>query len=237
MRILLWLVLIALAAGCAKKLEHGTTEEFFMNWLKNHGETNIVVDAGGVGIANSPTRLRASLYGSNKKATGNHVVEIEFRIILPSKDEIIEYVGGMGTNELQAVDDSLANFLFTTFHVVYKSFMNPSDPHQGLEEMVINGQTRQVAMGDLYSRRSNNAKEPLDLDSIRAQIRKTIGILPLSGQPHWIKLVYYQVDGKPMTVSATVDNEEHSVLTSAIKDIQWPKLDGYYLAKQFIVIK
>lgn len=61
--------------------------------------------------------------------------------------------------------------------------------------------------------------------------------LPLSKQPHWIKIVYGQHRGEPITASASLDNREDQSLTSAIKALHWPKSRSFYMAKQFILVK
>lgn len=236
MRTCLGILIIAVAAGCAKDPAESTTEPFFVDWLEAHGETDVVVDKQGVGIADNPTRLKASLYGSDRGDDGGYLVETEFRIRLPSGGEIVEYVAGGGETEEQAVHDCLANFTLTTFHVVYKGFINPSDPHQTVEQVDIAGQTREMILGDIYMRGSESA-EPIDLNAMRPQIQGAIAALPLSKEPHWIKIVYGQANGQAGVVSATLDNEEHQALTSAIRGLNWPQQDGFFMVKQFIVVK
>lgn len=82
----------------------------------------------GVGVGNNATRLRASLYGS-KPSNKGCVVEMEFTIKLPDNRSITEFVAGIGDSEAQAISDAQLNFMLTTFHVVYKGFINDADPH------------------------------------------------------------------------------------------------------------
>jgi len=235
MRAGLWIIALGLCAGCGKEARNTKTEAFFVDWLKAHGETNIVSDSKGVGLTGNATRLKASIYDSKKHADGRYVVETEFRIRMPSGGEIVEFVAGIGDTEAQAINDSLLNFTLTTFHVVYKGFMNPADPHQTLRPITLNGQPRQIAMGDIYMR--SGKTNQTDLNLLRPKIEDAIGRLTLSPQPHWIKIVYGHVKTNPPTVSVTLDNEEHPSLTAAIKDLPWPEGDDFYMVKQFIVIK
>jgi hypothetical protein len=236
MKPLLCILVAILGFGCAKAPVRTKTESFFVDWLQAHGETNVIVDAGGVGIGGNATRLKASVYGSNRNPNGTCVVEAEFRIRLPSGGEIVEFVAGMGDSEDKALNDSLVNFALSTFHVVYKSFINPTDPHQTLESVTINSSPRQLAMGDLYMRGSST-NDPPELSTVRSQIRAAIGGLPLSAEPHWIKIVYSQTNGMPMTVSATLDNKDQPALTAAASGFAWPKQEAFYLAKEFVVVK
>jgi hypothetical protein len=110
-------------------------EKFFVEWLQQHGEKGVVADSRGVGIEGNTTRLRAALYGAKKHPQGSTTAELEFRITLPSGDEIVEHLAGLGENQDAATKDALINFVLTTFHPVYKAFMNPDDPHQTVHKI------------------------------------------------------------------------------------------------------
>jgi hypothetical protein len=38
-------------------------------------------------------------------------------------------------------------------------------------------------------------------------------------------------------VEVTVDNHTHPVLTTKLTELNWPGYDGFYMAKEFMVIK
>jgi hypothetical protein len=244
--------MLFLTAGCGKgttvrsapRLEETSAQpsqrplpnDFFVGWLEAHGHKDVVVDADGVGVANNATRLKASLYGSNEHKNSGFVVETEFTIRLPSKRIITEFLGGTGKTEEEAIKDTMLNFTVTTFHVVYKAFINPLDPHMGMKKLQINGAEREVILGDILSR-GNTAEGEVNLNPMREEIRKAISKLALEPSPHWIKIVYSQHESKPMTVAATLDNGDHKGLTDAITALPWPRSDRFYMAKQFIVIK
>lgn len=225
-----------LLAGCSRQSDSAKYDKFFRDWLTQHGEQEVVVDEGGVGIAASPTRLKTSTYESNKHDGGGYTVELEFKTQLPGGREIIDYVAGMGDTEEQAAQDAMLNFTLSTFHVVYKAFMNPDDPHQSIQEVSIAGQKRQMLSGDLFLRGSEGSGS-IDLEAMRPQIQAAIVALPLSDGPHWIKVVYGQNAGERIIVAATFDNQDQVALTETIGKLSWPKSDGFYMAKQFIVIK
>jgi hypothetical protein len=215
--------------------ERAAEDDFFAGWLRAHGETDIVTDARGIGVSGNGTRLRASPYGETPHGGGVLVVETEFRVHLPSGDEIVEYVAGVGASRKAADDDARANFATSTFHVIYRSFINPSDPHQQEEPIVLNGLPRSLVRGDVVVR--NFGGGPVDVSLVESQLKDILSKLSLSAAPHWIKIVYQQTDGAPDTVAVTLDNTEHASLISAIKRLPWPRQPGSYTAKQFIVIK
>jgi len=195
----------------------------------------VVVDVRGVGLAGNDTRLKASTYGVNKTGAG-YSVEMEFRVALPGGGEIVEYVAGVGEDETKARNDSMANFVLTTFHAIYKSFMNASDPHQEIETVSIDGKEREMARGDMYFR-GESGFEGEEMKAIRDSIREAIVQQHLGVHPHWIKVVYAQMNSQPTMVAVTRDNRDDLTLTAAVKALPWPSRDTFYMAKQFIVIK
>lgn len=211
------------------------TEEYFAEWFKSHGENDVVVDANGVGLRSNPTRLKASLYESRKQQDG-YVLELEFRIRLADGSEIVEYLGGAGETEEQAINDNILNFTLTTFHVIYKSFINGADPHVEMKPLTIHGQQRNVALGPIMMR-GGDPNQNLDLNAMLPGIEHILEQLDLPAGPHWIKIVYSQDARSPRIVEVTLDNNIHEWLTRAIKGLDWPKQDSFYLAKQFIVIR
>jgi hypothetical protein len=210
-------------------------DEYFVKWLKDHKHTDVVVDAVGVGIANNATRLRAGLHGSNEHQQGV-VVEVEFTIVLPSGRTITEFVAGLGDTEQAAINDAFVNFTLTTVHVVYKGFINADDVHMESKMMPVNGRDREVIAGDLYLR-GNVASDKVDLNALRPEILSILQNLPLSPEPHWIKLVFMQQDSKPVTVAVTLDNEDSPELTRAIQGLNWPLVEGFYMVKQFLLVR
>jgi hypothetical protein len=214
----------------------GKLNQFFVDWLKGHGhaESDIVVDGRGVGLAGNTTRLKASIYDVQTHDDA-WSVETEFHITLPGGEEIVEFLAGSGKSEEEAIDDTLANFVLTTFHVVYKSFLNVDDPHQQIKQLSLGGQTRQVAFGDIYCRGQEGTS--FDLSLFQPRVEEAISTITVSGGPHWIKLVYGQMKGEPITVAVTLDNGDETTLTEAVKNLGWPKQEGFYMVKQFIVIQ
>lgn len=235
MKIFSWLLLVALLAGCGRSPEISSTDQFFVKWLKDHGETNVVADASGIGLAGNKTRLHASLYGSEHAKTG-FSVEVEFRITLPEGGPIIEYVSGIGETKDKAMAQAMVNFILTTAHVVYKAFMNPSDPHQRVKSVLIDGKTRELFAGDMIQLGDGEGGS-IDLDSMSAQLQDLVAALPLGPGPHWIKLIYSQHHSKPVVVAASLDNKDSADATDALNKLKWPARDDFYMVKQFIVVK
>ena len=208
---------------------------FFVRWFEAHGHTDVVVGTDGVGVKDNATRLKASLYRSKQGANGRFVVEIEFQVRLPSGSIIREYVAGMGDTDEEAVNDALVNFTLTTFHVVYKGFINAADPHMTMNTVSISGANRKVVVGDMLFRGATGGK--VDLDLLNSEFQGILENSSLTPGPHWIKFAYGQTDGQAQTVWVTLDNDDHPEMTNAIKGLKWPRRNGFYLVKQFVLVK
>jgi hypothetical protein len=229
-------VLVTALCGCSRSEQVSKSNEFFATWLQAHGESNVVVDASGVGLKGNATRLRYKLYGSERTKNGGWSAELEFRVRIPDGREIVEYVSGTGDTPEKAGDDAKLNFLLSTFHVVYRSFMNPSDPHQREESILIGGQPRALVLGDSMTRGETTNSAP-DMFPLREGFRKIVAAQPLSPQAHWIKIIYANHRSKVMMCAVTLDNEDSPALTAAVKDLPWPRKDEFYMVKQFLVVK
>jgi hypothetical protein len=240
------LLALVLVFGCANNRRNGVSgptaaaaparlTTFFVDWLKTHGEKSIVTGKDGVGVAGNATRIRASIYGSDRRGAG-YLVETEFNIHLPSGVDITEFVAGVGETEDKALDDTLVNFALTTFHPIYKCYINPADPHQPLDRISQpGGGAREIAMGDLLTRGGDGSKK--DFGPVRKGVKAAVAAVKLPDGPHWIKIVYGRAKDTSANVSVTLDNSENPELMSAVKELTWPPAGAGYIAKQFILVK
>jgi hypothetical protein len=233
---LLTITLLLFVLGCSRSEQKSKSNEFFVQWLQSHGETNIVIDRRGVGLAGNATRLHSSLYGTEKQRDGSVTVETEFRVRLADGREIIEFVAGTGDSPGAAEKDSKLNFLLSTFHVIYRAFMNPADSHQTEEKVTINGKARVMIMGDSMTRSRTTNGSP-DIFPLRSQFREVLSPLSVSPESHWIKIIYAQHGSNVMACSVTLDNLENAALTQSVRKLPWPVQQEFYMVKQFIVVK
>lgn len=155
---------------------------------------------------------------------------------LPDRREIIEHVAGASDSLDKAEADAKMNFALTTFHVIYRGFLNPRDAHQTEEKITIGGQPRVLVLGDTMTRSQTTNNTP-DMFPFRDDFRKVLAPLPLGAQTHWIKIIYANHHSNTMMCVVTLDNEESPTLTEAVKNLAWPKQEEFYMAKQFIVVK
>jgi hypothetical protein len=227
---------LAILCGCSKSAPPAPkVNDFFVSWFGEHGESNIVVDAEGIGVAGNPTRVGCSLY-QFQETNDDVTAELEFTVHLPDQREIVEFVSCSGDTLKKAEDDAVLNFGLTTFHVVYRAVINTNDPHQREETVAIGGQPRALVIGDTLARAQSTNDTP-NLFPMRDEIRKALAPLTLSPETHWIKIVYANHHSEAVICAVTLDNKNNPALTESVEKLAWPKQEAFYMAKQFIFVK
>lgn len=220
------------AAGAEAPTKASAGDDFFVTWLEAHGETSVVTDAGGVGVAGNPTRLRGARSSLTEHKDSSSTVMIQFRARLPARGEIVESLPGYGASPEAADDDARKRFANTTLDLIYRGFIKSPDPQKDAAPVTINGLQRTLVLGELSLRGRQG-----DLGSISAQIEKLIAALPLSAAPHWFKIVYSQADGVPNTVEVTLDNANHPGMVASLGELPWPKQTELYTFRRLIVVR
>jgi hypothetical protein len=204
-------------------------QDHLVQLLRDHGEKNLITDSQGVGLPGQSARLEVKLYDATRGEVG-WMVEMEIKIHLPNS-EILEFVSGSGETREKATTICLLNFTTTTFHVLYKAFLNPSDTHLDSISFGPKDHPRQLIAGDLiFMGKKPAPKFPPHLES---QLISRVKQFQFPVGPHTLKIVYAQ----ETQTMVTLDGKLEPNLAETINQLVWPKSDQPYLMKQFMVVK
>lgn len=238
-------VVLLISAGCghdqgdgkahAPSEDAGEYLDFFVGWLKRHGEKEIISSRDGVSVSGRPIRFSARTHRV-LETKGGWCAELEFRTVLPDKRVILDYVAGMGADTGAAKVDALTSFTISTFHVLYSAFINERDPHIEPELHDMGGRSRAFHIGD-WMVRSKTPFESETTDRLTRYVVDRIRETDLDETPHWIEVVYGQNQGKVLECATTLDNGTDPRLRSAVAGAPWPKRHEFYMLKLFVVVK
>lgn len=225
---MLRILLILFTSALAWSKPTNPYQDYIVDLLQKHGEKQVVVDTGGVGLKGNPARLVARGYDAKASKHG-WTVEMELRVNLPD-GQFTEYLTGIGSSESAARQKCLENFSISTFHVIYKAFLNPTDTHQDVYRFRQGKSNRVYVAGQLVSMGDGSA--PRLNAKLETEIRTVVLKHPFGPGPHAVKVVYMP----GVASSLTVDGQEQPKLADALKQLHWPKSAKPYMAKQFAVV-
>jgi hypothetical protein len=235
---------ILVCAGCKREQTGGTKprlgnpdeyRDFFVGWLKAHGEKDVVSLSEGVSVAGSPVRFSARTYGVDHEGKSS-TVEIEFTTLLPDKRTVVDYVAGWDEDIKSAKADAIANFTLTTLHVLCSALINDKDPHLRPQMHNVGGKPRAFYIGG-WGIRTQSPIERAALERLSRHVVDCIIGAGLDDQMHWVKVVYGQNKGKLIVSEATFDNFLDKRMTAAVNKGPWPKKDDFYMLKLFVLVK
>jgi hypothetical protein len=207
----------------------------FHDWLRSHGEENIVIKGDKVTLGNNPASFSARTYEVEQKPNGC-LVEVEFLTTLPDGRVIQDFVTGMGKDIKAAQGDVFVNFVLTTMHILYAAFFNEEDPHVMPRLESIHGKTRKLYVGDMMVRGESphpNSFAPLR-EYLVTQIKET---LPNDDKVHWFKVMYGQQLGEMKVCEIDLDPDGNPAIRERINDAPWQKSENFYFLKMFILVK
>jgi Family of unknown function (DUF6348) len=211
---------------------------YFQDWLRSHGEENIVVKGDKVTLAGNTTSFSARTYEIEEKPNGV-VLEVEFLTTLPDGRVIQDFVTGTGQSLKAAQADVFFNYALTTMHVLYAAFFNTQDEHVTPEIATIHGVSRSIYVGDIMVRGDLPENTPhASFDQIRnhlvAKVKET---LPNDNKVHWFKIMYGQQNHTTMAFEMDIDPDGNPDFRDAVKDTPWQKAEQFYFLKMVILVK
>lgn len=174
--------------------------------------------------------IRCIWHPSSSQSAGRLDVEV----LLSNGNTLIENFAGLGEGN-HALMDAVQNFVLGSFHVLLASFYGKTDPEQvTTEQWSVEGTKWRVFVGN-FSRRASHGQDISVPQSAFTAIESAILGTPLSMECHWFRTFYCQI-GEQQVFEALINNEPWQQGERALKRIPWPKIEGYYSVRNFLVL-
>lgn len=160
---------------------------------------------------------------------------LDIQVVLERGRYIEECFAGVGTGPA-AFADAFNNFMVNSLHVLLSSLWGICDErHVTHERWHVGGRHFTAYVGGIGKRTSAGIRvdPPPDLFDI---VERSICQESLAGDIHWFRFFFGNLSGQH-TYEALRDNEPWEAGIAALNEIAWPKADGYYSFRNFIVLR
>jgi len=156
--------------------------------------------------------------------------------VLVEKGVLIEECfAGIGKDQI-ALNDAIRNFMVNSLHVLLAAFWGVNDTDQVVTEHWHVGKKHFTAYIGNIGTRASAGVSPFVPDELVSVIQSAAESEPLPDGVHWVRVFFCNIAGQ-QTYEVLLDNEPWAAGLSAVKAIQWQHSDGYYSARNFIVLR
>ncbi|PIQ26559.1 hypothetical protein COW36_01665 [bacterium (Candidatus Blackallbacteria) CG17_big_fil_post_rev_8_21_14_2_50_48_46] len=166
------------------------------------------------------------------------LLQLNIEISFGLQERIIQNFVGLGTDKESAIDDALNYFKRASLPVLNAAFW-PHSVHQDTikqETWPLAEKNWEVCIGDL-SCRVFGEEEDLLPEGILPALKKGIQNLSLTGQRHWVNLLYTHNQDENIHFEVHLDNQFSPELKNDLGNIEWKKSDQFYSLKLFLILK
>jgi len=192
-------------------------------------------DGEWVVCSRSQVKLRGAIAGVYDYETA-FSLQLDIYVQICIGRVVIESFAGMGESKEEAISDALNNFTQNSFHVILTAFC--AAPEQAIQQKnwTIGRKPRQVTIGNIGVR----GQYPEQVISHTEWFRRFSDLICekwLDEGTHWVRLYYAQLDGKPQACEVLLDNAPWTRLQSEMSVYRWPRGQGFYSVRVFLVIQ
>ncbi|QHT65566.1 hypothetical protein GXP67_02245 [Rhodocytophaga rosea] len=204
-----------------------------LDLLQQHGIQAALVN-GQVKVKTHPQLTIDSQVNFQEYPQG---VASQLDVLVETPDQqIVECFGDIGETKQQARQNNIKNFCRNSFHPLIACFFDYPIQDINVETWQIDSQTYQVYIGN-YGTKSNAGVVKGIPDTLFSQLENYIKQIPFNQSYHWIRWYIRYNQGVVDPIEFLIDNQPDEGGSKVIEAIQWPRSDGYYSVRQFILLK
>lgn len=160
---------------------------------------------------------------------------LDVEVLLDDEGTIIyECFAGFGAPDTGKAD-AIKNFCINSFHVLLAAFWEDNDPEQVTTERWLIGERAYTAFIGNFGTRGSKGLVPELPPAMFETIENAVKSQRFNGNCYWLRNFFADVEGE-QTFESLLNNEVWDHGLHALRSIEWPKSDGYYSVRNFIVL-
>jgi hypothetical protein len=208
---------------------NGVLEQLF----RGHG-VETVRDGDGLRFPAHP-----ALWGNGELFREFEVaIQFDVRLGLADGRVLIESTGGLGDSQDAQIQNALARFADSSFHILLTAFFGLPECHGTQQlEWEIGGRKRVVYLGLItswfgYPPGADGQPDMRFFDHFERHLQAQ----PLPPGTHWVRLYQMRFRGEDMCNEVLLDNAPWDPVMTAMAEFDWPVSENPYDVRVFLVI-
>lgn len=206
---------------------------YFYRALESHG-ISATRSGDWITVENGYPAFRAFYEPPKTERTSG---SLSVQIMLDKDSLVEECFAAFGSSDEEAITGALEQFAITMFHPIIAACCGyPVDDHVTQETWKIGLLSKvEIWASNIATRMTSDVKldTPLDwLDEISRALKRT----NVSKGYSWTTLYCSRLDDNPLIASASLNNDDWPAGLEATKNLNWPRLSGFYGARMFIIV-
>jgi hypothetical protein len=205
---------------------------FLHDALRAH-EVAATRDGDALVFAGTDMRLSAAIVSEQTFST-HASVQLDVRFEIGPGRTIIESCAGIGESIPDAVENAKRSFVANAFHVLVAAFARASKGQVNEERWESGGHTFRAILGNMTGRGEapQTAAPTRWIEDVEAMVRAA----KLTPRTHWLRVYCARSAGDDHVTEVLLDNEPWPELAARVAAFAWPKTDGFYSVRIFVVL-
>jgi hypothetical protein len=203
--------------------------------IEAHGP-QVFEDGTALGVAHSVGRIEAHV-ALEIPHPPTLLVQLDVIATPQHGVQIVESCAGMGATRDEAALNALQNFSVYSLHVLLAAMWKTIEPSQvSIETWDVGGVDWQAFLG-LVAMKHQAPDTPTLPSDVFPRLEGAIKAAPLAGDWNWFRWYCAHSKGTPPIFEALKNNEPWAPGVDAIQQAQWPAVENFWSARQFLVLK
>ncbi len=164
-------------------------------------------------------------------------VQLDVEVAYDQDTMIVESFAGIGLSRPEAIQNAFENFCRNSYHVFLAACWGQvAEDQVSVEHWDIEGTHWEVFVGNYGIRNFGEQKVDIPEDAFPT-VENLLRALPLEASLYWLRVFYSDVGNGDTVTEVLLNNEVWEEAQAAISALDWPKLDGFYSVRNFLMMR